>query len=126
MSDRKIPLQIKKHGGDNAAVSCCFKCIHCCLACFEKTLKYLNRNAYIMVAVHGSNFCVSAYKSFTLLAANVLRVAAINTVGDFVLFLAKVAIVVATVFAGIEIVHVSTLGFLADGNYFANQISDDR
>ena len=50
-----------------------FKCIHCCLGCFEKTLKYINRDAYIEVAIYGYNFCVGAYKAFTLLTANVLR-----------------------------------------------------
>ena len=65
--------QAKKYGGDTAAVSCLFKCIHCCLGCFEKTLKYINRNAYIEVAIYGYNFCVGAYKAFTLLTANVLR-----------------------------------------------------
>ena len=33
-----------------------------------------------------------------------MRVAAINTVGDFVMFLGKLAVVVATIFIGIEIV----------------------
>jgi len=47
---------------------------------------------------------VGCFKAFKLLGNNILRVAAINTVGDFVLFLGKVAIVVATVFIGIEIV----------------------
>ena len=65
--------QAKKYGGDTAAVSCLFKCIHCCLGCFEKTLKYINRNAYIEVAIYGYNFCLGAYKAFTLLTANVLR-----------------------------------------------------
>ncbi len=36
------------------------------------------------------NFCKAARKAFLLLAANVLRVAAINSVGTFVLFLGKV------------------------------------
>jgi len=39
-----------------------------------------------------------------VLGNNILRVTAINTVGDFVLFLGKLAVVVATIFIGIEIV----------------------
>ena len=47
-------------------------------------------------------------KYYVLKSLCFFRVAAINTVGDFVLFLAKVAIVVATVFIGIEIVQLKS------------------
>ena len=100
--------QIKKYGGDNAFCNACMKACQCCLYCFEKVLKFINRNAYIEIAIYGYNFCKGAYKSFTLLAANALRVVAINTVGDFVLFIGKVTIVVSTVFIGIEIVNLRT------------------
>ena len=65
---------------------------------------FISRNGYIEVSIHGCNFCVGCYKAFKVLANNILRVAAINTVGDFVLFLGKLAVVAATVFIGIEIV----------------------
>ena len=65
------------------------KCCQCCLWCFEKCLKFLNRNAYIMTAIYGYNFCKAAQKAFSLLTSNILRVAAINSVGTFVLFLGK-------------------------------------
>jgi solute carrier family 44 protein 1 (choline transporter-like protein) len=67
-------------------------------------MEFISRNGYIQVSIHGCNFCVGCFKAFTLLANNILRVAAINTVGDFVLFLGKLVVVVATVFIGIEIV----------------------
>ena len=40
-----------------------------------------------------------------MLTSNVLRVAAINSVGAFVLFLGKLIIIVCTIFIGIEIVE---------------------
>ena len=76
----------------------------CCLWCFEKCMQFISRNGYIQVSIHGCNFCSGCYKAFIVLGNNILRVTAINTVGDFVLFLGKLAIVVATVFIGIEIV----------------------
>ena len=51
-------------------IICCFKC---CLWCLEKFIKFLNRNAYIMIAIYGKNFCVSAKNAFMLLMRNVLR-----------------------------------------------------
>ena len=59
-----------------------------------------------IAAIYGYNFCTAARKAFTLLAANMLRVAAINSVGAFVLFLGKILVVMATVFIGIEIIEV--------------------
>ncbi|CAL4060761.1 unnamed protein product, partial [Meganyctiphanes norvegica] len=79
------------------------KICQCCLWCFEKFLKFLNRNAYIEIAIYGYSFCKAARQAFTLLINNAFRVAAINSVGAFVLFLAKAAVVVSTVFIGIEI-----------------------
>ncbi|XP_074034982.1 choline transporter-like protein 1 [Leptinotarsa decemlineata] len=81
------------------------KCCQCCLYCFEKILKYLSRNAYIEIAMHGYSFCEAGKQAFKLLSSNVLRVAAINSVGDFVLFLGKVLVVIATVIVGIQILQ---------------------
>ncbi|KAL0266760.1 UNVERIFIED_CONTAM: hypothetical protein PYX00_009211 [Menopon gallinae] len=74
----------------------------CCLYCFEKILKYLSRNAYIETAMYGMPFCRAGQQAFKQLTNNALRVAAINSVGDFVLFLGKALIVTATVLIGIE------------------------
>uniref|UniRef100_A0A4W4GJ53 Choline transporter-like protein n=1 Tax=Electrophorus electricus TaxID=8005 RepID=A0A4W4GJ53_ELEEL len=47
-----------------AAQNCCVRfilcCLKCCFWCLEKFIKFLNRNAYIMIAIYGKNFCVSA------------------------------------------------------------------
>lgn len=48
------------------------------------------QNAYTATAINSTNFCTSARDAFLILVENALRVAAINTVGDFVLFLGKV------------------------------------
>uniref|UniRef100_A0A8C9ZCU1 Choline transporter-like protein n=1 Tax=Sander lucioperca TaxID=283035 RepID=A0A8C9ZCU1_SANLU len=48
-------------------------CLKCCLWCLEKFIKFINRNAYIMIAIYGKNFCVSAKNAFSLLMRNVVR-----------------------------------------------------
>ncbi|KPP76984.1 choline transporter-like protein 1-like [Scleropages formosus] len=52
-------------------------------------------------AINSTSFCTSARDAFVILVENALRVAAINAVGDFVLFLGKVLIVSCTAFAGV-------------------------
>merc|ERR1711976_646753 len=92
--------KIKKAANKNFAIKCLFKCVNCCLWCCEKCLKFLNRNAYIEIALYGKSFCTSAWSAFSILLRNALRVAAINTVGDFVLLLFKLIIVVSAVIGG--------------------------
>uniref|UniRef100_A0A8C2G4Q3 Choline transporter-like protein n=1 Tax=Cyprinus carpio TaxID=7962 RepID=A0A8C2G4Q3_CYPCA len=94
-----IHSQLK--GRENACARCMLKACICCLWCLEKCLTYLNMNAYTATAINSTNFCTSARDAFFILAENALRVAAINSVGDFVLFLGKVLIVSCTAFAGI-------------------------
>uniref|UniRef100_A0A8C2X5S2 Choline transporter-like protein n=1 Tax=Cyclopterus lumpus TaxID=8103 RepID=A0A8C2X5S2_CYCLU len=88
-------------GKENACARCMLKACVCCLWCLEKCLAYLNQNAYTATAINSTSFCTSARDAFLILVENALRVAAINTVGDFVLFLAKVLVVSCTAFAGV-------------------------
>ncbi|KAM3864880.1 choline transporter-like protein 1 [Diretmus argenteus] len=88
-------------GKENACARCMLKACVCCLWCLEKCLAYLNQNAYTATAINSTSFCTSARDAFVILVENALRVAAINTVGDFVLFLGKVLVVSCTAFAGI-------------------------
>uniref|UniRef100_A0A3Q2XWU1 Choline transporter-like protein n=1 Tax=Hippocampus comes TaxID=109280 RepID=A0A3Q2XWU1_HIPCM len=67
-------------------------CLTCCFWCLEKFIRYLNQNAYIMVAIDGKNFLRSAQEAFFLLMRNVVRVAVVDRVTDFLLFLGKVMI----------------------------------
>mgnify|MGYP001261818815 CR=1 FL=1 len=56
-------------------------------------MKFLNRNAYIMTAVYGKNFCWSAKEAFKLLFRNLARVVVLDKVTDFLLLLGKLVIV---------------------------------
>ncbi|KAL6473428.1 hypothetical protein MHYP_G00169890 [Metynnis hypsauchen] len=68
-------------------------CLKCCFWCLEKFIKFLNRNAYIMIAIYGKNFCVSAKNAFLLLMRNILRVVVLDKVTDLLLFFGKLLVV---------------------------------
>ncbi|XP_031574217.1 choline transporter-like protein 4 isoform X2 [Actinia tenebrosa] len=85
-----IDRKLKEYGQDNKAVKFILCCCKCCFWCLEKCLRFLNKNAYIVIAIYGKNFCSSAKDAFQLLLRNVLRVAAVNSVTSFLLFLGKV------------------------------------
>uniref|UniRef100_A0A8C7H3P2 Choline transporter-like protein n=1 Tax=Oncorhynchus kisutch TaxID=8019 RepID=A0A8C7H3P2_ONCKI len=92
-------------GKENACARCMLKTCICCLWCLEKCLNYLNQNAYAATAINSTSFCTSARDAFVILVENALRVAAINAVGDFVLFLGKILIVTSTAFAGVLLLN---------------------
>ncbi|KAK3526825.1 hypothetical protein QTP70_034615, partial [Hemibagrus guttatus] len=71
-------------------LTCCLKC---CFWCLEKFIKFLNRNAYIMIAIYGKNFCVSAKNAFSLLMRNIIRVVVLDKVTDLLLFFGKLLVV---------------------------------
>ncbi|XP_075226118.1 choline transporter-like protein 1 [Lycorma delicatula] len=104
---RAILKFIKKQvqSQSNEVARCVYKACQCCLYCFEKCLAYLTRNAYIEIAIYGVNFCTGGQQAFKMLVTNVLRVSAINSVGDFVLFLGKVFVVAVTVLIGTKMIE---------------------
>lgn len=103
-----LDKQSKKTGLlDNPVFKALFRCLQCCLSCFERFLRFLNKNAYIVMAAKGTNFCTSARNAFNLLLANVLRVAAVNGIGGFVMFLGKIFITMFSVGISMLILRVT-------------------
>ncbi|XP_062853268.1 choline transporter-like protein 2 isoform X4 [Trichomycterus rosablanca] len=86
-------LEHKLRGAENRVTRFILSCLKCCFWCLEKCIKFINRNAYIMVAIYGKNFCTSAKDAFFLLMRNIVRVAVLDQVTDFLLFLGKLLIV---------------------------------
>ncbi|XP_036426523.1 choline transporter-like protein 2 [Colossoma macropomum] len=86
-------LEKKLKIANNKAARFILRCLKCCFWCLEKCVKFLNRNAYIMIAIYGKNFCTSAKNAFFLLMRNIVRVFVLDKVTDFLLFLGKLLIV---------------------------------
>lgn len=77
---------------------CILCCIQCCLWCIEKCMKFINKNAYIQIAIFGYSFCKAARKAFFLILRNILRITAVAIVSTFVSGLGKMFICSGTVF----------------------------
>lgn len=89
----------------NEVAQALYKVFSCLFSCLLEFLQYLTRNAYIEIAIYGENFCTSGQQAFKIISSNVLRVAAINSVGDFVLFLGKLLVVKSTVLIGFKMLE---------------------
>lgn len=82
--------------GENGCTRCMFACIRCCLDCFDRFIRFLNRNAYIYMALSGEGFCSSALNAFILILKNHAKFAFVDGIADVFMFLAKFFISSAT------------------------------
>merc|ERR1712232_26303 len=76
------------------------KVLQCCMWCFEQCIKFLNKNAYIQIALMGTNFCASAKNAFYLILRNFIRFGVVAMLGGVIKWLGMSAITVATVVLG--------------------------
>ncbi|XP_045575097.1 choline transporter-like protein 4 [Salmo salar] len=86
-------LNRKTRGSQSACGRFLLNCLRCCFWCLEYFLKILNRNAYIMIAIYGESFCVSAKNAYSLLMRNIGRVVLLDRVTDMLIFFGKLLVV---------------------------------
>ncbi|KAH7843937.1 hypothetical protein Vadar_022535 [Vaccinium darrowii] len=60
--------------------------------CIEWTIKSVNRNAYIMIAITGKSFFKASQIATELIISNILRIGKVNVIGDVILFLGKLCV----------------------------------
>ncbi|XP_063982446.1 choline transporter-like 1 [Diachasmimorpha longicaudata] len=75
---------------------CGLKSCICCFYCLENFIRFLNHNAYTVIAIEGTNFCKSTKIAFSTLSSNALQLAVVNGIGDFILFLGKCFVTATT------------------------------
>jgi hypothetical protein len=99
---RYIALYLEKQAQaqKNKIMMCVMKCAQYLLWCLEKCMKFMTKNAYIQVAIKGTNFCKSAKAAFFLIARNFIRFGIVATLGAMIHFLGFVFIMAATVLLG--------------------------
>jgi len=99
----------------NKVMATILKCLAYLVWCFEKAVKFLNKNAYIQIAIMGTDFCKSAKNAFFAVLRNAARFAVISVLGAGIHVLGKAFIVVTTLvlgFACLESLHPETEPFL--------------
>lgn len=87
------------------ATKCMFKMAHCCLGCLEWIVKFINKNAYIVQAIMGTNFFTSARKALNLLGSNVVAVGALTVISEYVILFGKILVTCCTIIASYFIIQ---------------------
>ncbi|KAJ3258982.1 hypothetical protein HK103_003123 [Boothiomyces macroporosus] len=68
-------------------------CAQCCMLIVEKIVKFVNKNAYVFIAITGKAFFKSAGAATALLLRNAAKTVAVNYVADATLFLTKLIVI---------------------------------
>lgn len=57
--------QAEATGADNnQLMEYIINCLRCCMACVERIVQFINKTAYIQIALRGKNFCMAAKDGF--------------------------------------------------------------
>lgn len=70
--------------------------VTCLISCFERCIKFLNRTAYIHIALTGKNFCASARDGFFILLRNPFKFGLVHGLSEIFMFMGKMLVTVGT------------------------------
>jgi hypothetical protein len=88
----------------------------------EKIMKFINRNAYIIVAIKGYTYCGSALRAVKLIVNNFARLAAVNIIGDALIFLGKLTVVVACGCVAFVMTYIDRFSDPTSDNYLSSPV----
>ncbi|KAL0045810.1 hypothetical protein WJX82_005374 [Trebouxia sp. C0006] len=90
-----VDRQMKAANPGNVVMIYLMACIKCFMWYVQKVMQFINRNAYIVVAVKGTGYCTSAGRAIKLIVNNALRLVAVNIMVDVVVWMGKIAVTAA-------------------------------
>jgi choline transporter-like protein 2/4/5 len=73
-------------------------CMKCCLWCFEKLLRYLNKSLLTISQIYNTGWWASAKITLSVLLGDALMVAVMNGITTFIIFLSKLVVAGLTTF----------------------------
>jgi hypothetical protein len=79
----------KKSNSKNKLLVCLISALQCILGCIQGIVQYINKFAYIHIAMHGYSFCKAAKECFELISRNFFSAVIMDTITGFVLFVGK-------------------------------------
>jgi len=93
-------LKKQSEANKNAALAKVFECLQYLFWCFEKCVEFLNKNAYIQIALLGKSFCTSAWNAFCLILRNAGRIGTLGMIGGVIQLIGTFFITSITGFLG--------------------------
>ena len=95
---KKVEATAGKKAGK--CIKCLISCVQCCLACVAKVMEFINKHAYIQIALKGDSFCTAAWEGFGLIIRNVGRFSSLTAIGGIFSIVGTIFITVASAVVG--------------------------
>ena len=97
-----IKKKVESTGANNKSkcIKCTISCLQCCLACCAKFMEFINKHAYIQIALKGDNFCTAAWEGFGLVIRNLGRFSMLALIGGVLSIFGTIFITVASAVVG--------------------------
>jgi hypothetical protein len=92
------------HQKTNNSKSCAARC---CAHCLDSCVRYISRNAYALIAIHGYSFCGAAGRACGLIVRNAARAVTLNWVGDFALLLGRIVVAAAATILALSLIPIA-------------------
>lgn len=89
--------QQSKKLNENKALKVIMCVANCIMACFERIVQVISKNAYIFCAITNKAFCCAAKDSFNLVADNALTIFLLNAISEMVILFGKLVVVLGSV-----------------------------
>jgi solute carrier family 44 protein 1 (choline transporter-like protein)/choline transporter-like protein 2/4/5 len=89
--------------GNNAA-NWLVGCVDCCLACFERFIRFISRHAFVQIAMRSEGFCKAAQESFFLMLRYAAQFGLVHGIGSLFASIGNIFITALATFFGYYIV----------------------
>ena len=95
---KKIEATTSKN--QSKIIKCIISCFQCCLGCCAKFMEFINKHAYIQIALKGDSFCTAAWEGFGLVIRNLGRFSVLTLLGGVLSIFGTILITVASAVIG--------------------------
>lgn len=89
----------------NKFVQIGLKFVRCCLDCFERTVRFINKQAFIQIGLSGKHFCAAAKDGFLLLIAHPIEFGLLSGLANLFMILGNLLITLGTCLIAFAIIR---------------------
>lgn len=80
---KKVDKTVGQKTKQGKIYRCIICCCQCCMNCVARTMEFINKHAYVQIALKGENFCKSAWEGFGIIVRNLGRFSTLFLIGGF-------------------------------------------
>jgi hypothetical protein len=94
---------------------CIISCLQCCIGCIGKYMEFINKHAFIQIALKGDSFCTAAWEGFALIVRNLGRFSTLAAIGSLFTTIGTIFISVSSAIIGYFLI--------TEVSYFSDQLN---